>query len=46
MGSEVEATQGWVILAGFENRHAAEQMPASLRRGFRCLRGLVDHILT
>jgi hypothetical protein len=35
MASEVDAAQDWVILASFENRHAAERMLASLRRGFR-----------
>jgi hypothetical protein len=35
MASEVEAAQDWVILASFANRHAAERMLASLRRGFR-----------
>jgi hypothetical protein len=35
MASEVDATQDFVILAGFENRHAAEYMLASLGRGFR-----------
>jgi uncharacterized membrane protein len=35
MASEVDATQDSVILASFENRHAAEHMLASLRRGFR-----------
>jgi hypothetical protein len=35
MASEVDAMQDFVILASFENRHAAEHMGASLRRGFR-----------
>jgi hypothetical protein len=35
MASEVDAAQDWVVLASFENRHAAERMLASLRRGFR-----------
>ncbi len=35
MASEVDAAQGSVILASFENRRAAEHMLASLRRGFR-----------
>jgi hypothetical protein len=29
------ATRKWVILGSFENRHAAEHMLVSLRRGFR-----------
>jgi uncharacterized membrane protein len=35
MASEVDARQDFVILASFENRHAAEHMLASLGRGFR-----------
>jgi hypothetical protein len=35
MASEVGAAQDSVILASFENRHAAEHMVASLGRGFR-----------
>jgi len=35
MASEVDAAQDCVILASFKNRHAAEHMLASLRRGFR-----------
>ena len=35
MASNVDGAQGCVILASFENRHAAEHMLASLRRGFR-----------
>ena len=35
MASHADASQDWVILASFENRHAAERMLASLRRGFR-----------
>lgn len=35
MASEVDAAQDLVILASFENRHAAEHMLASLGRGFR-----------
>ena len=35
MACEVDATQDFVILASFENRHAAEHMLASLGRGFR-----------
>jgi hypothetical protein len=35
MASEADAAQDSVILASFENRHAAERMLASLRRGFR-----------
>jgi hypothetical protein len=35
MASKVDATQDLVILASFENRHAAEHMLASLGRGYR-----------
>jgi hypothetical protein len=35
MASGVDAAQDWVILASFDDRHAAERMLASLRRGFR-----------
>jgi uncharacterized membrane protein len=35
MASEVDVAQDLVVLASFENRHAAEHMLASLRRGFR-----------
>ena len=35
MASDVDGAQDSVILASFENRHAAEHMLASLRRGFR-----------
>ena len=35
MASEVAATQDFVILASFENRHAAEHMLALLGRDFR-----------
>jgi hypothetical protein len=35
MASDVDDAQDCVILASFENRHAAEHMLASLRRGFR-----------
>ncbi|MET0511018.1 MAG: hypothetical protein ABW135_04995 [Thermoleophilaceae bacterium] len=35
MAPGVDPAQDSVILAGFENRHAAEHMLASLRRGFR-----------
>jgi hypothetical protein len=35
MASEVDATQAFVILAGFENGRAAEHWVASLGRGFR-----------
>jgi hypothetical protein len=35
MASEADAPQDFVILSSFENRHAAEHMLASLRRGFR-----------
>ena len=35
MASEVDGAQDFVILASFENRHAAEHMLASLGRGFR-----------
>jgi hypothetical protein len=35
MASEVGSAQDSVILASFENRHAAERMMASLGRGFR-----------
>ena len=35
MASEVDAAQDLVILASFENRHAAEHMLAALGRGFR-----------
>jgi hypothetical protein len=35
MASKVDAAQDLVILASFENRHAAEHMLASLGRGFR-----------
>ena len=35
MASDVDGSQDSVILASFENRHAAERMLASLRRGFR-----------
>jgi hypothetical protein len=35
MASQVDAAQDSVILASFENRHAAEHMLASLGRGFR-----------
>jgi hypothetical protein len=35
VAAEVDAAQDWVILASFENRHTAERMLASLRRGFR-----------
>jgi hypothetical protein len=35
MASDVDGAQDWVVLASFENRHAAEHMLASLRRGFR-----------
>jgi hypothetical protein len=34
-GGAVEAGQEWVVLASFENRHAAEHMLLSLGRGFR-----------
>lgn len=35
MASDVDATHDFVVLASFENRHAAEHMLASLGRGFR-----------
>jgi hypothetical protein len=35
MASSVDGAQDCVILASFENRHAAEHMLVSLRRGFR-----------
>lgn len=35
MASDVDGAQDCVILASFENRHAAEHMLASLRRGLR-----------
>jgi hypothetical protein len=35
MASKVDGAQDCVILASFENRHAAEHMLASLGRGFR-----------
>jgi hypothetical protein len=34
-GGAAEAGQEWVVLASFENRHAAEHMLLSLGRGFR-----------
>lgn len=35
MASDVDARHDFVILASFENRHAAEHMLGSLGRGFR-----------
>jgi hypothetical protein len=35
MAPEVDPAQESIILASFENRHAAEHMLASLGRGFR-----------
>jgi len=35
VASEGDLAHDWVILASFQNRHAAERMLASLRRGFR-----------
>ena len=35
MAPEVDPAQESIVLASFENRHAAEHMLASLGRGFR-----------